>query len=694
MKPRALLQKHAPAWLTWVLVAGLFAVYLGERAAKEVAIARIVLSGGGFLLVLAATAWRLISWRTARGDTERVERLFFLTSAGCLLSVVGFFLAGNGYDWIGIDFDQAQTLARFKTAAAVLAAILLAISLFPALAAQWATGTDGRGVDRQTSAVDRLRITQLAAAGLTVGLAVAFLFLIGWVASERDKTIDLSYFRTSSPGSAARQIVESRSARLRVLLFFPPANEVKEQVRGYFRALQTATNNVSVEEYDRLAAPEIAQQHRVTQDGSIVLAYNDRSEIIALPTSWREARHRLRAFDADVQRALMRVARDEKTIYLTTGHGELNDGTPAGPLEMRPFRSVDALRKLFDLLNYRVADLGLQGGLGNEVPADAAMVLVLGPSRPFLEPELQSLDRYLARGGSVLLALEPEGTFQLGLLRQRLGLDYRAVPLADDRQHVRLRGTVSDRRIIITDRFSSHASLSTLGRVSAGSGTLLMGSGYLEPVDSTALPTVVMRSLPSTFADRDGDFEFDEKTEERKMYSLVAAIEPRATTPAPPAARSDTTAKSDSSAAPAVTPPAATARAMVFADAELFSDAVVTSLGLNAALASDAIRWLGREETLAGETQSEEDVPIVHTRAENVAWFHATILGAPALVLGLGLLGVRRRRTAGSKPGSDDGSGAGSGDGSKGRSKAGSAEGSGGVRAGPANENINQAVNR
>ncbi|MGH7471357.1 MAG: Gldg family protein, partial [Longimicrobiales bacterium] len=505
----------------------------------------------------------------------------------------------------------------------------------PALAAQWAVGPLQRG-GREASAVDRLRITQMAAAGLTVALAAAFLMLMGWVASERDKTLDLSYFRTASPGSAARQIVESRNAPLRVLLFFPPANEVRDQVLGYFRALDRVAENVTIEEFDRLASPEIAQQFRVTQDGSIVLAYNDRSEIITMPVQWREARQRLRAFDAEVQRALMRVAREERTIYLTVGHGELNDPASSGPLEAAPFRSVDALRRLFGLLNYRVAELGLQGGLGNEVPDDAAMVLVLGPARPFLEPELQSLDRYLSRGGSVLLALEPEGTFQLGPLRQRLGIDFHAVRLADDRQHVRLRGNLADRRLIITDRFSSHASLATLGRVGVGSGMLLMGAGYLEPADSTRLPSIVVRSLPSTFADRNGDFEFDEKTEVRKQYSVVAAFDVPRTQQ-----NGDTTAT--------------TGRAMVFADAELFSDAVVTSLGLNAALAADAVRWLGREESLGGETTSEEDVPVVHTRAQDIVWFHATLFGAPALVLILGLVGVRRRRRTASdqdEPGS------------------------------------------
>jgi hypothetical protein len=641
-------RRQAPAWLTWLLVGGLVTVYVGERIFGELTPARIVFSSVGGLLVLGAVVWRLISLRAATGDARYVERLFFFAYVGCLLSLIGFLLAGDGADWIGLDIDEPRSAARFETAATVLAAVLLAISLLPALAAQWAQGAGRPHGERETSAVDRLRFGQLAAAGLTVGMAASFLMLTGWIATRRDKTLDMSYFRTSSPGGAVSQIVESRGTPLRVLLFFPPANEVKDQVLAYFRALGDASENVVVEEFDRLAAPDVAQQHQVTEDGTIVLAYGERSEKITLPVRMREARTRLRAFDADVQRALMRVARDERTIYLTVGHGELNDPTSTGPVEMAPFRSVNALRELFGLLNYRVADLGIQGGLGNEVPSDAAMVVVLGPARSFLEPELQSLDRYLARGGSVLLALEPTSAFRLGPLRQRLGLDFRAERLADDAQFVRQRGNIADHALIVTDRFSSHAAVSTLGRAGVGSAMLLMGAGYLEPVDSTRPPAFVVRSLPSTFADRNGDFEFNDGSETRQSYSLVAAVEvpvaPRPAVGTATPAAGDTTA-ADTTPAPAAAP-ASPGRAMVFADAELFSDAVVTSLGLNAALAADAVRWLGREETLGGDTRSEEDVPIVHTRAENVVWFHSTIIGVPALVLGLGLFGVRRRRKA------------------------------------------------
>ncbi|MGH7506996.1 MAG: Gldg family protein [Longimicrobiales bacterium] len=621
----------SPGWLTWLLLGGLVAVYAGERIVPQLTAARIALTGGGLLLVLAVTAWRFASWRRAAADARNVERLFFLGYAGCALAVIGFLLAGDARDWIGLSSDEPDAADRFDTALTVLSTILLAASLLPVLAAQWATGLRARA-PRDAGAIDRLRVSRLAAAGLTVALAGAFLLLTGYVASARDATLDLSYFRTASPGTAVRQITGSLGAPLEVLLFFPPANQVKDQVLGYFRALDGASDNVTIEEYDRLASPALAEEHRVTEDGTIILSVGERTERITLPTSLAEARARLRGLDEAVQRSLMRVARDERTVYLTTGHGELNDPESANPLEATPFRSIGALRSLFGLLNYRVEDLGIQNGLGNEVPADAAMVIVLGPRSAFLDAELGTLDRYLAAGGSVLLALEPESDFDLGPLSERLGVTFHDVPLADDQQHLRQRGNLSDRRLIVTDRFSSHASVSTVGQAGVGSGIALMGSGYLETDQPGSRATIVVRTLPTTFADRDLDFEPDADDDAPASYALVAAVE------GDDEVGGDATEEADTTTA------GGKMRAMVFADAELFSDAVVTSLGLNAALAADAVRWLGREEELAGETTSEEDVPIVHTRAEDVAWFYATIFGAPLLLLALGLFGVRRRR--------------------------------------------------
>ena len=132
--------------------------------------------------------------------------------------------------------------------------------------------------------------------------------------------------------------------------------------------------------------------------------------------------------------------------------------------------------------------------------------------------------------------------------------------------------------------------------------------------------------MPSTFADLNGNMRFDEGSESRRSYDVVAAIE----------------GPGDGAAM----------RSLVYAGSEMFSDRVLVSLGMNAAVVADGIRWLGREEEFSGETISEADVPIVHTRAEDVAWFYAIIFGAPVLVLAVGLVHlvsprvVRKRRGA------------------------------------------------
>ena len=64
----------------------------------------------------------------------------------------------------------------------------------------------------------------------------------------------------------------------------------------------------------------------------------------------------------------------------------------------------------------------------------------------------------------------------------------------------------------------------------------------------------------------------------------------------------------------------------------------------NLLLLSDALRFLQGEEASAGTIENEEDVPVKHTRDDDVAWFYATVFLIPLLVLGGGLLYVSRRR--------------------------------------------------
>jgi hypothetical protein len=622
------MRRAAPWWLGWLLTGGLISIFAGERIFAELSLARALLSGLGALVVLVSTALRAAAWRSSEGEARQVERWLLLAYAGCVLALIGYlFSSDDGIRWLGFTFADEAARARYRVPLEVLWVTLLSVSLLPTLGAQIALGGH-RHARGAAAEVEAFRVVEMARSGLVVALAGAALMLLGYVASARDEVLDLSYFKTSSPGAATEGMVSSLDEPITAMLFFPDVNPVKDEVLAYLNGLADATGRVRIESYDRLQSPRLAERYDVLDDGTIVFVRGDQSQRLVVGADLRQAGSTLRALDRQVQANLFPILRGYRKVYLTTGHGELNDSSGAGPpSEGAPLGRVAALSELLRFLSYEVVDLGLGNGLGQDVPADAAMVMVLGPRRPFFEAEMAALERFLARGGALLLALDPEGAFTMGPLEQRLGVRYVATPLADEKRHLQQRGDLSDRRLIITNNFTSHEAVTSLARAPMGTVVLLVGPGYLDAVEGAAgTPRFVVSSLETTFADLSGDYRFDDPREQQQPYNLVAAVQGEVAAASNP-----------------LVPEPETMRALVFASSSLFTDAVLASLAPNATLVGDGIKWLGREETFAGATESEADVPIVHTKAEDIAWFYATILGAPMLVLGGGLLSVYRR---------------------------------------------------
>ena len=218
-----------------------------------------------------------------------------------------------------------------------------------------------------------------------------------------------------------------------------------------------------------------------------------------------------------------------------------------------------------------------------------------------------------------------------------VGIDVPAGTLANDRIFVQRRLDKSDFVQLVTNRFSSHASVSTLSRNNAG--IVLFGSGALKKIDSRdAAVTFVVHSMPGTYVDENGDFDFD-GSESRGNYELAAAI----TRPVAEGATKVVNINQPKHEKPKEL------RAFVVGDADAFDDMVLMNAPSNRVFLLDAVRWLVGEESFAGEITSEEDVRIEHTKEKDVFWFYSTILGAPALVMGFGLVLARRSRSVGGR---------------------------------------------
>jgi len=243
--------------------------------------------------------------------------------------------------------------------------------------------------------------------------------------------------------------------------------------------------------------------------------------------------------------------------------------------------------------------------------------------------------RYLDRKGRLLIALDPDAGLTLDELLAPLSLKYNPVTLANDRVYLRRDYSNGDRINIATGAYSSHASVSTIGRFGMRAPVLMMGAGYLEKNEKGAVGIVnvdfTIHALPETWNDKNGNFEQDQNDgENRNAYELAAAVTKR---------NASAIAVEDE------------ARAVVLADSDAIADFAIRGNPANAYLVRDAVRWLGGEESMSGVINNEEDVPIAHTRKQDVVWFYGSVFAAPAVVLGVGYaMTRRRRRTGGKKP--------------------------------------------
>ncbi len=633
----ALNQRTAsPWWLSPILLLGLLLVFVGARGLVGDASGAMGWAGAG--LVVGVTLVRAFTTLRARGGRRRVEATLLLTHVVAALAVVAHGV-GSGAS------------ARGATIAMAATALLALLAIVPLVIIEASLGTARRGgFDLGAAAADEadvefFRVRELGWSGLSIALALGLAVTTCGVSRAKNVRHDVSYFRTSSPGDATVNIVRATAEPIDVLLFFPDDNEVEAEVRAYFAALAAGVGDgkVTISSHNRAIDAKLATDNAVTKDGTIVLRRGDKKERLEVDPSIEVARRgksKLRTLDREVNSRLLKLVRDKRKAYLTVGHGELNDPDSIAPslAGKTPPRKTTAFAARMTALNYETKELGLMDLVSTGVPDDATLVMMIGPLQAPSEPELVALDAYLARGGKLLIALDPLGAAQLGpALEGRLGLSFDAGHLTDDRSFFPARRDLGDRRWVLTSGFSAHASTTTLSRAADRSGLLLIDSGALveRPLADVATKrTFVIKSMPTAWMDRNENLGFDEAlaptAETRDRYNVAAAIEG----PAQPTGDGK----------------AAGFRAMVLADADLLADlriaqgAQVTVDLVSGPLLDDAVKWLGGEEVFAGEVVSEEDVPIKHSQDKDKALMLATILGVPMLVLGTGLVITRRRR--------------------------------------------------
>jgi hypothetical protein len=677
----------APGWVLALYLGGLVLVYVGERVLSGLEKGAGFVTLLGVLGVLAGTGLRFSPRFRTGGERRSIERLLAVLSVVGLVSLGLYFATtSGGAERLGIANLEDEARGEVMDLLTVAWISLLTIAVVPMVFAETALRPM-----RSSERPEFRRVRSAATAGFTLALAALYCSFFVYAAGGVEAKADYSYFKTSRPSESTRKIAASLSEPVKVVAFYPDVNPVRREVESYLKELANGIPKLEIKVQDRLLVPKLAKELRATQDGVIVLSRGGVNHTLSIGTELESARAKLKTLDRDFQEQLLKLARSRKTAYLTVGHGELNDA-PRGKSSDEG-RTATGVRTILQHQNYTVKDLGAGQGLAADVPDDADVVFVLGPTEPFSPEELASLRRYADRGGKLFIALDPDGVTErvgriftegsapaaptggesakapaapsaqpagaggeptpppavdvssevafLDQLAEIAELKFSGDVLANERQHVRVRYNDSDRTRIISTSFSSHASVSTLSRNSPRAAVFAFGAGSLDKrPGSSAKVDFTVRAPANTFADTNRNFQKD-SVDKQASFNIAAAVSRPVMAAASPDKKDEGDKKGENKDEKKAPPEM---RAFVVADADALSDFVLTRAGGNQVLLVDGVRWLVGEESFMGERSSEEDVKVETTKQQDLAWFYATIFGAPVLVLGAGIVINRRSR--------------------------------------------------
>ncbi len=626
-------------------VVGMLALFVGQRILDGIDLWQMVATSVGVLALVVGAGLRTRAMRSAKDPGSKLgHRVALVLLVVGAISVVLY--AGTTESFTqGLALDDAGE-ARWLGLSRSLWPVVWLLGTIPLLVVDYALHSSPMGVQLR-------RVRETTAHGLVVAMGLAMVFPINYIASKRNERWDLAYFKTPTPGTATQALVEALELPVEVRIFMPPSSEVAQELRTYFAEIEGP--KLSVEIIDQAADPRLAKALAIRDNGTVAMTQGDISVLMDEPATAEpkaedepeaederprpvtrrlrvspeldKAKRTLKKLDAEVKKMLIELGQGERVAYFTSGHGELNWSQQKEQIDI----SLRALRARMMDLGFTIKLLGLKEGLAEQVPQDASLVLIVGPRAPFLSSEIDALKNYLGAGGSVLLARDPRVMAEdrapvadpLDDLTTHLGLTMGQGVLAAERGVKPLTRSRADVFNLMTDSFSSHPVSEQLSSRANAVHLLMSGTGFLEEIPQQPNGIVfVARSLAVAWSEVDINTRFDsDKGETKEARNLVAAVE----------------GGGDNGGW----------RAVVTADAQIFSDlGVGLSLG-NQFFIDDALHWLIGAEALAGTTENEEDIKIEHSKEGQQWWFYLAVMVVPLGVITLGAIRIRLRRRGG-----------------------------------------------
>ena len=470
---------------------------------------------------------------------------------------------------------------------------------------------------REVVAAFRRRQTRLGTLTVaSIAIVLGILVAINWLGSRQNKRWDLTKSGEFTLSDQTANILNKLDAPLKITAF----EKSQEMARFKDRLPEYgfASKQVSIDYVDPDVKPAVARQYQVQSYGTVVFEYKGRTERVVGDS------------EQDLTNAIIKVVSGaKKTIFFLQGHGERDPNSTERS-------GYAAIKGALERENYGVERLALiQAGA---VPDGASALVVAGPTSDLLPPELAAIQAYLAKGGKLLLMMDPPANNAAPAmplfegLAKAWGMQLGRDVIVDASGLGQLIGSSYDTPVSvsypphpITERFDTLTAFPLARSVSTEPGA---GGVTAQPIVQTGERSWAESDIDSVAA-KDGPKLDEAKGDRQGPVSVGAAASQPVKTAEQPA--------------PAESKPPET-RVVVMGDAD-FASSVAINISGNRDLFMNIVGWLSQQENLIAirpREAGDSRLTLTNDQARRIAWLALFVL--PGAILALGIYTWWRRR--------------------------------------------------
>jgi gliding motility-associatede transport system auxiliary component len=399
--------------------------------------------------------------------------------------------------------------------------------------------------------------------GNTLAIAVAAVFilaLLNVLGSRYQTKFDLTANKQFTLSDQSIQLAQALPQPVHVTGWLTANDSRKSDFQTLLTDYQNRSGGKLTFEFnDPEAHPADAVAAGITSTGTVVYQMGDKKQTSTGTT------------EKDVDTALVKLERPQKTIYFTTGHGERSlDGT--GPTD------YGTIKQNLTTDNFTVNPLNLV--TQRAVPDDASAVVIAGPTDPFLQEELDALKAYLDGGGKLIVLKGPNSKTDLSSILQNYQVSFSGNVVVDPAKSV-----PQDPRVVVVDSYGTQPITQDLRDLTFF--PLTTSITYPSTPPSGMAITPLAQSSPSSWGNTNPQQIQQQPSDPKGPLALAVSIDAGASS-----------ANNSTLPGATPTPPPNAARLVLFGSPDLISDNSLQQVPGNATLFENALNWVVSEDNL------------------------------------------------------------------------------------------------